>query len=220
MKLNNIRLIEIELFSQCNRQCKFCPNSFIDRHSTNIEMNDEVFEKVIDELVEIKYKKYISFSRYNEPFMHIKILRKRVDYIKQKLPDAKLVSNTNSDYDTTTFEKDIDITHMDYSKPLTFKINNRGGSLKGDFPLRTLPCLEPTYFIGIDYTGDIVPCCNIRHDIELHKNYILGNVKNNTLYDILNTRKAKSIRSSVKHKLFTDVCKYCTKGEGRYTKNE
>ena len=29
----NIRLVEIEIFSFCNRKCLFCPNSFIDRHS-------------------------------------------------------------------------------------------------------------------------------------------------------------------------------------------
>lgn len=232
MKLNSIRMVEIELYSQCNRQCKFCPNSYINRHSKNKEMSDKMFTKVIDELVEAEYKGYISFSRYNEPFMHPEILRKRVDYIKNVLPKAKLISNTNGDYNTNDFRDDIEITEMDYdgnketyiSDDKKYRvmrlgpINNRGGALKLKQVRRNFPCYEPEYFIGIDYTGDIVPCCNIRHDVEKQKQYTLGNIKNNTLEEILNSEKAVKFRKDVKECNFPTVCKYCTKTEGRYTR--
>jgi len=233
MKLNEIRVVEMELYSQCNRQCKFCPNAFIDRHTSNKEMKDEVFTKVIDELVDAEYKGHISFSRYNEPFMHPEILRKRVDYIKQKLPDVKMITNTNGDYDNTAFRDDIEITEMDYdgNKKLYISndnhyrvmrlgpINNRGGALKIKKVKRKTPCLEPTYFIGIDYTGDIVPCCNIRQDVEEHKQYVLGNIKNNTLDEIINSEKATIFREMTAKSKFSSVCEYCTKEEGRYTRD-
>jgi len=240
MKLNEIRLVEIELYSQCNRQCEFCPNSYIDRHSCNNEMTDEIFMKVIDELVEADYKGHISFSRYNEPFMHPEILRKRVDYIKQRLPDAKLVTNTNGDYDTNDFRNDIEITEMDYDgnkecytkfmNGLTDEksyrvmrlgpINNRGEALDLQKQVnRTKPCLEPTYFIGIDYEGSVVPCCNFRHDIESHKPYVFGNIKESKLEEILNSERATKFRKDTKEANFPDVCKTCTKEEGRYTRD-
>jgi len=233
MKLDEIRLVELELYSQCNRQCKFCPNIFIDRHSTNKEMTDELFAKVIDELVDAEYKGHISFSRYNEPFMHPEILRKRVDYIKNKLPNVKMVTNTNGDYDTSDFKDDIEITEMDYDnnktsyisedkryRVMTLKdINNRGGALDFRNKPRTIPCLEPTYFIGIDYEGSVVPCCNFRHDVEEHKKYILGNVSKNTLDEIINSKRAIEFREFTSRAIFPPPCRFCTKTEGRYTRD-
>jgi len=236
MKLDEIRLVELELYSQCNRQCGFCPNKYIDRHSDNKEMTDEVFHKVIDELVNAEYKGVLSFSRYNEPFMHPEILRKRVDYIKQQLPDVRMVTNTNGDFDNTAFRKDIEITEMDYDangkKKLYISederyrvmrlgpINNRGGALKLKEQVRDFPCMEPSYFIGVDYTGDIVPCCNIRHDVESQKPYILGNVKDSGLEEILNSDVATKFRDNAKNMNFPPVCKGCMKGEGRYTRDK
>lgn len=233
MNLDEIRLVELELHSQCNRQCKFCPNSYIDRHSTNTFMSDEIFHKVIEELVETNYKGYLSFSRYNEPFKYAHKLRMKVNFIKQCLPDVTLVSNTNGDYDTSDFRGDIEITEMDYdgnknlytSKDKRYRvmrldsINNRGGALTLKQPKRTTPCMEPSYFIGIDYEGSVVPCCNIRHDVKSHKSHILGNVKTRKLVTILNSKKATKFRENVKNMKFPRICKNCTKVEGRYTRD-
>ena len=48
--IKQIRLIEIELFSYCNRTCSFCPNSFIDRLSFNELLDIKIFKKIIKEL--------------------------------------------------------------------------------------------------------------------------------------------------------------------------
>lgn len=227
----NIRLVEIELTSFCNRQCKFCPNSFIDRHTNNIEMKDELFDKLINELVLLNYSGYISFSRYNEPFAYPEILRKRVNQIKEKLPNVTMVSNSNGDYSNKEFRDDIEITEMDYSnnkknyvsEDKRFrvmrlgKLNNRAGSVEIKSELRKQPCFEPTYFVGVDYTGDIVSCCNIRSDI--HKNLILGNIKDG-LMNALNSDKAVKFRNDVKNCRFPEPCKYCNKEEGRYTREK
>ena len=236
--LNQIRLVEIELFSFCNRTCSFCPNSFIDRHTDNHLLDIHSFKKVIQELGEVNYSNYIAFSRYNEPLSHRAILEDRIKYIRKVLPEAKLEMNTNGDYDW----KDIDVdelTIMDYDykmeeeelgiffnetnpksvrKMRLGKINNRAGSLAiMEKYTRDFPCYEPNYFIGIDYTGDVVPCCNIRSDINNHKPYILGNIKANTLEDILNSKFATKFRRDVNTLNFPDVCKSCSKEPGRYT---
>tara|TARA_B100000131_G_scaffold310867_1_gene343013 strand:- start:11 stop:757 length:747 start_codon:yes stop_codon:yes gene_type:complete len=236
--LEKIRLIEIELFSFCNRQCSFCPNSFIDRHSDNKVLDLDIFKKIIQELKSINYSNYISFSRYNEPLSYRDILDNRIKYIRKHLPDVKLVMNTNGDYDWKGVDVD-ELTIMDYdgklkkeqlglfkrkNKPHLVrimrlgKINNRAGSLKiRKKYIRDFPCHEPTYFVGIDYNGNVVPCCNIRSDVDLHKDYVLGNLKELTIDDILISDFAKKFRSDVAKCNFSDVCKSCSKEPGRYT---
>jgi len=188
--MDKIRLVEIELTSQCNRQCSFCPNSYIDRHSQNENMNKHVFENLIKELSTFNYSNFISFSRYNEPFMHRDVLEKSIKYIREKLPFATLVCNTNGDFDYDGIDID-QLTVMDYDNNMdefvdehgTFrimklkKINNRAGALNIKQKERNFPCYEPQFFVGVDFNGSVVPCCNIRSDIKKHKRFILGNLK-------------------------------------------
>jgi hypothetical protein len=92
-----VKMIEIEAFSYCNRQCWFCPNSKIDRKTFNDFLDFNVFEGILKGLASISYNKMVSFSRYNEPFSHERIF----DYIsltRKYLPDARIHTNSNSDY--------------------------------------------------------------------------------------------------------------------------
>lgn len=236
--IDNIRLIEIELHSYCNRKCSWCPNSFIDR-TFKTELPSNLFEKLINELSMINYSKYISFSRYNEPLSDKQLLNDRLAYIRQKLPNVTTVANTNGDYGFNGVDID-ELTVMDYdavvslskldivegdNKKIIFtrlsNINNRGGALiiQKEYK-RTIPCYEPEYFIGIDYNGDVTPCCNIRHDILEHKPYILGNIKDNTLEEILNGSKAVEFRKRAQDiNNLPEPCKTCSKLPGRYTRN-
>ena len=239
--IEQIRLIEIELFSYCNRTCSFCPNSFIDRHTTNKLLDIDIFKKIIHELSAANYSNYISFSIYNEPLSHRDILEDRIKYIRKYVPNAKLVMNTNGDYDWNGIDVD-ELTVMDYDNKLKKeelgvvvsetnpkivrkmrlgKINNRAGALdiQGNF-VRDMPCFEPTYFVGIDYTGDVVPCCNIRHDVDNHKPFVLGNLKQESLISVLSSKKAVKFRKDVSNMIFPDVCKGCSKLPGRYTSED
>jgi hypothetical protein len=60
--------------------------------------------------------------------------------------------------------------------------NNRAGLLDIKGGLRTSPCYEPTYFMGIDYNGAVMPCCNYRSDA--HESMVIGNIEDNTLSNI------------------------------------
>jgi len=237
MEISDIRLIEIELHSYCNRKCSFCPNSYIDRKSFKTELNEDIFLNLLNELSEQGFKNYISFSRYNEPLSDRPLLEKRIKQIRNILPDTTLVMNTNGDYDWLRLDVD-ELTIMDYDyyqedfsytrangHQIRFmnlgEINNRAGALDIEKKERTEPCFEPTYFVGVDYTGDIVPCCNIRHDVEIHKPYVLGNLKEDSLYNILNSTKANIFRHNTSDKKFLpNICKYCIKEEGRYTREK
>lgn len=98
----SIEMIEIETFSYCNRKCWFCPNSYIDRHSTNNLLSETFYHKLLSELQKINYANTISFSRYNEPLAD-KIILKRLAEAKEMLPTARLHTNTNGDYLTRDY---------------------------------------------------------------------------------------------------------------------
>lgn len=236
--LSQIRLLEIELFSFCNRTCNFCPNHYIDRLSDNKILDINIFKKLISELKAENYRGVISFSRYCEPFAFRDILEKRIKYIRNELPHIKLVCNTNGDYDWDGIDLD-ELTIMDYdikmskeelgvyhrdTKPYLVrkmrlgKINNRAGalSIRKKF-VRDFSCYEPSYFAGIDFNGSVNPCCNIRSDVSSHEDYVLGNLHDSTLTEILTSEKANTFRNNVISCNFDDICLSCSKKAGRYT---
>lgn len=95
--MENLRLVELELWSYCNRKCAWCPNAFIDRHS-NQYIDYIILKNLIQSLKNINYKGYITFSRYNEPLAYPNMLNRVCKYLKQELPECTLVTNTNGDY--------------------------------------------------------------------------------------------------------------------------
>lgn len=103
----NIKSIEIETFSFCNRQCWFCPNSIIDRHSNNIEMKENLYLHILEQLAEINFSGTLSFSRYNEPLSQRALILKRIRQARDFLPNATLTTNTNGDYLSKDYIDDL-----------------------------------------------------------------------------------------------------------------
>lgn len=264
--IKNISMVEIEIFSFCNRKCWFCPNNFIDRNSKNIEMDKVLYVKILKELEFGDYDGFLSFSRYNEPFSD-QIIYDRTEIARNILPQAKLISFTNGDYLTHDVLRRIERLGLDYifiqiyenfdkqiilntmnEKMNSLKISlapklisenkikfggyletlyiemqardyekvgaNRGGTIKilSTNKIRTIPCMIPFYHIYIDYNGNVVPCCNIRSDIEEHKQFVWGNIVNDSLMNIYFSRKAIDFRKhlfSFEEKKFFP-CQFCS----------
>jgi len=98
MDLSHIRLVEIELFSFCNRTCDWCPNKDIDRKSFCSELPSSTYIRILEELKEEGFKGVLTFSRYNEPLSMYNLLKERLLEARRILPHVKLVTNTNGDY--------------------------------------------------------------------------------------------------------------------------
>jgi len=96
--IHELKVVEIEIFSYCNRQCWFCPNSFIDRKNKNYIMEEELYLSVMNQLKEIQYSGDVTYSRYNEPTSHRDIFLKRLQQARHSLPNANLKTNSNGDY--------------------------------------------------------------------------------------------------------------------------
>lgn len=94
---NAVKMVEIEPHSYCNRVCWFCPNSYIDRKSTVHYMDNNLINKLFDDLETINYSRIISFTRYAEPFGN-DIFYDVLKLANEKLPNATLHANTNGDF--------------------------------------------------------------------------------------------------------------------------
>jgi len=61
-----------------------------------------------------------------------------------------------------------------------FEVNgtDRGGSVPVPSDgVRTSPCLSPFHHVYIDYTGHVMPCCNLRSDLASHADAIVADLK-------------------------------------------
>lgn len=127
----NVRLVEIEIASFCNRKCWFCPNSFIDRKSQSVELPESVYLKLIDNLAEVDYSGLLDFHRFNEPLANKDLILKRVRQARIALPHAQLGIFTNGDYSDREYldalrEAGITLMRMSYyfDKNAEFDLDN------------------------------------------------------------------------------------------------
>ena len=241
---DNIERVIIEINSKCNRNCWFCPNSVVDRHSKNIEMTDKLFEKIVDELISIEYKKDILLSYFNEPLCSEKIL-KRIKMLKESLPHSFVYLFTNGDYLTQTTLHDLSNAGLDlmdvdvylgsnpdmYSKETA--ITNALGMMKklnltldrkvvepiiarsyiGNMSIEFISqdfsttasnraealldvaeipkitkhnkaCIKNFISFHIAYNGNVYPCPNMHTDIKKHDEFCLGNINDETIFDV------------------------------------
>jgi hypothetical protein len=74
------------------------------------------------------------------------------------------------------------------------------------------PCREPFETFVMDYTGKVMPCCNLRSDFAEHKNYIAGDLTNEdqSIFDIYAGRLSGWRRSMVGFDRKETPCTTCT----------
>jgi cyclic pyranopterin phosphate synthase len=232
--------LNIEINSSCNRRCNYCPNSVYERGLIKNEklMEEYVFNKIIDELAEIKFSGRISPQFYGEPLLDKRLIR-FMEYARKKLPKAKLVLISNGDYLTIEiFKKLVDIginnflitqhdetmtTNMKHL--FTFLIKNPEHEKK----IAYLHFEENTPLFN---RGGLVkpkvhlnsPRCSYPEnplvidyagDVVLCcndylKNMVFGNVKTQKLTDIWFSDKYRSMRKQLRKMNFSlSICKNC-----------
>lgn len=232
-KFPPIRKIDIEITSFCNRKCGWCPNYIYDRNFMRI-MPDEMYSKIINELSENDYDGCISFTRFNESFANRDLLEKRIKEARNKVPNSFLICNTNGDYPYDGVDLDA-LTVMDYDnkfedtcdKGKGFRImrlkgiHNRADSIHfSERKRREYPCIEPQYFVGIDYEGYIYFCCNMIKEHETHKPYVFGNIMDTSITDVYYSEPAIEFRDRTLIKDFPEPCKYCQMKPSRFIRGK
>lgn len=252
----SVSMVEVELFSYCNRVCWFCPNSSIDRRSRREFMEPAIYRGILNQLAEIDYAGTISYSRYNEPLADRSILE-RLAEARAAVPRALLHTNTNGDYLTrgyladlrqaglrslniqiylgnderydhermrgkiaktlTTLALDAELTRDDAGEWLEYRaasddlklriyarnFERNGSSRGGTVPVRlhyrrTSPCYSPVSHVYVDYNGKMMPCCNLRSDVESHQDAIVGDLSSGTdLFSVYAGEALASWRASL-----------------------
>jgi MoaA/NifB/PqqE/SkfB family radical SAM enzyme len=90
--------VQIEIHSRCNRQCWWCGNSMIDRHTKQVELPEDLFLNILSQLKEIDYDGVICLSKYNESMIDKDLLCKRCRQVKEYLPRTYIVAISNGDF--------------------------------------------------------------------------------------------------------------------------
>jgi len=220
--------IELNIASSCTRKCIFCPSAYEKNENENMSL--EIFNKIIDQLVEINYKGSIEFCGSSEPFINSNIIEFLI-IITKNLPNCKINIITNGDLLNVEILKKIEKINIDHlvislydneqqyqyfydmfknsnikvilrKRFEGFKTNNRAGYFNKNGSKNNC-CYYPFYFLIIDITGDVRVC---PHDFL--KKMIIGNININNLIDIwiknpLRNKMLKNNRQNI------SPCKYC-----------
>ncbi|MEI0566357.1 radical SAM/SPASM domain-containing protein [Brachyspira pulli] len=87
-------IVYIETVNRCNSTCNFCPVSVGNEKRPYMKMSEELFNKIINDLVDIDYSRSIGLFLTNEPFLDDRIIE-FAKIAKTKLPKARLEILTN-----------------------------------------------------------------------------------------------------------------------------
>ena len=89
-------VIEVSNSGMCNRKCSFCPRSDPNYNHVNEFIDENLHNKIYDELKSFDYSGSIIYSGFVEPLLDKRIYEHIKD-IRQKLPKANLEIITNGD---------------------------------------------------------------------------------------------------------------------------
>jgi len=87
--------ISIGTTSWCNRSCKFCGFGYFEKPKET--MKEEIFNKFIQDLKNIKYNGRVELYSYNEPLTD-PFLTKRIKLVRRELNNVCIMFNTNGDF--------------------------------------------------------------------------------------------------------------------------
>jgi radical SAM protein with 4Fe4S-binding SPASM domain len=236
----DLKEIEIVFSRNCNLSCSFCPQSNKEyRNKLGNEFLDKNY--LIKLLNELQNKNiFYEIAGFGEPFLHpefknlINIFEQKIkkgfytiitngillkkyfkeyyQFFKTKkyLKEIKISCYTDDIYNFFKKKKINWITVKD-SRPENLNLslfNNRAGSVsKFNKNIKYSSCNYIFFFLTLDTNGDILPCPH-----EWERRLVLGNIKNNTIQEIWNNKKANYLR-----KLFIEnkrqeiyPCNICT----------
>lgn len=105
--------VEVETHSYCNRRCDYCPNVVGDRLGPNVRIKPAIWEKLLRDLAEVGYSRFLVLNSYNEPLYDRAILD-RIAEARAALPRARIMIYTNGDYLTPSYVDDLAAAGLDY----------------------------------------------------------------------------------------------------------
>lgn len=152
-------------------------------------------------------------------------------YWKDKLSEMKCLLIKETDQLMTFVHSNVNVIQVFSNWPKKYFLENRGGSLdpskldnslkwRNNAERREKRCIESIFYLNVYHNGDVTPCCHIRPDNPNHKDYIFGNLYDQSILDIFYSEKAVNFRNIMGHSrnkdIFFDPCKNCQKYRTQY----
>ncbi len=219
--------IEIEINHSCNQSCTYCPNSQYERIEKG-EMSLDLFKKLLNQLQEINYHNVVSFHFYNEPLL-CSNLNTIISLTKNALPKCKIDLfsnglilskklmnelidlgvdrfsitnhlNSNSSFIESVYDK-LSKQQKSFVRLITHEslsLYNRGGLLPEittSIDASSLACFIPSNLVVVTLRGNVLPCYE-----DFQQKNVMGNITNNHIKDIWNTKKYKLFRRDLEQK--------------------
>lgn len=223
----------LEVSTGCNRTCSYCPVSIY--HPKFRVVSDEMILLYCKRINEINYNQESGITFYNEPLL-IKDLPRIIKLMKTNSPQALITIFTNGDKLTLELaQKLIDSgahrfhvsRHAPYSNEWDERINtlassgipirivapgdgnfiNRGGLVEIPAPnsMKGATSCNSPQNLTVTIDGDVLLCCN-----DYHREYVMGNITQNTLKEIYYNDKYVKIRKEIREGKFNNkMCKAC-----------
>ncbi len=233
------KIVEIEINSQCNLACDYCPNREFERKEKG-EMSLENYGLIIDQLAELRFEGRISHEFYGEPTLHPQF-PEIVSLTKKKLPKVKIELYSNAtklslEKFQDLYERGIDefiITkHIGVKKlPIESFYDELTEAQKKVIKIKSHEDLHKTNRGGTlrDIGGDVqhlLPCyipeflltITVNGNVlpcfeDFFQNHEMGNVFKTPLVEIWNHPEYKKLRRDLRHGLrhLYDTCKNCNR---------
>lgn len=223
----------IETYGYCNRQCSFCFNAPRFKKRKQGIMPEWLWNKLIDDLVDMDYTGRIGPYLYGEPLMD-KRLPELIGYASERLEGAIVIA-TNGDFLTaqlleklikngltyllvTEYDEELSpeilclkanypeyIRYRHYSQVNDFI--DRAGKIFGNKTIYHEPCLRQAKQLAINWEGKVLLCC-----CDYYGEHMFGNVNTQSLKEIWNSKKFKKVRNWLNRgqREKVNICKYCT----------
>lgn len=230
------RVVAIEISTECNRRCYYCPNSI---HGTPREfMSEDIFKKIIADLKSVDYTGVVTFHLFGEPLMDPR-LPGFVKHTREQLPKATISVSSNGDFltmelyerliDAGMNEMNITIHDLNADKsmrslqPLVDRhpaririaslhsssaLTNRGGAIKVENSKPAKKCGRLDV-IAIDRNGNVLLCCS-----DYFHSVVFGNVNEMSVDGIWKQKDFSAIRKRARRgKPELEICRKCLSRE-------
>ena len=190
---------------------EYLPNAHIGINTNgdylNIEYLKELNEIGVNQLI-IAY--YYDYNDKNTPFDIDNIIAPEMDKFINKL-QLKPIEIIKNDITYRIILKYGNINIIYKANNMNVLATDRGGTIKTlSNNHRYRQCSLLNVQSVIDYDGSYVICCHVRSDIPEHQKYIIGNIKDNSIFELFTNNKIINFRKELlRNELKHGACKHC-----------
>ena len=184
--------------------------------AANKERYEEIRQNSVWDAVYENIKRLIELKRQKTSFKPL-VLIFNIDVVKSKKESARNLNSLKELFNNGSV-KTLNIELHKWAGEFAREAEESGLYEKLSLPDipkgKYFPCPHIFGSFGITWDGDVVPCCR-----DLKKDFIIGNIKDNSIMQLWNSEKLMELRQKQIEKKYMDIplCRNCTMLWGNYS---